>query len=74
MWTLILSILSTVVGWFGRKSDAQIGLDKGEQLGQAETKASQDDKALKDIADADAARQSVDPSKLREPDEFERHE
>lgn len=77
MWTLVLSILSTVLGWFGRKSDAQIGLDKGEQLGQAETKAAQDDKALKDIADADAARQSApayDDPKLREPDPFERHE
>lgn len=75
MWALIKTLLPIVLGWFGisaSKSDAEIGLDKGEQLGKAETKAAQDDKIIKDVAAANAARDSVRDDSLREPDPFER--
>lgn len=74
MWSLIGTLLNLILGWFGigkGKSDAEIGLEKGEALGKAEQENADARQELQNIKKADDARRSVsdDPDSIvRDPD------
>jgi hypothetical protein len=75
MWELILGIVSKLLGIFQPKSETQTAHDEGEKLGQAETGKKTDDEIIKEVGEANDARQSVrdaPASELRSDDGFRR--
>jgi hypothetical protein len=74
MWSAILAIISSLVGWLTRKDERDVAEQTGEKVGHGDDAA----KSLDAVQKAQEARSRVDtdlathPDRLRDADPFER--